>query len=432
MDSSDIEFPPFSNDEEYYDDNAVYEAEAKNLMLSDPRLDIPLYEQPRDDRDGAVRTTYKGGERGQLLYNKDKADYALQAERLVWIDGWRETTEYGGHKKHLDEMTLVVLKLAFQTKTPNSKVAFAAAELRFKSGEKTGKDPEVVAWGPFRYSETWNSSSAQRKVNFKAEGKLGLNQLTAGLTAENETAWDRIDFDSGSSAKLFSATKKSQVANGVVWKVGQNQLHKQGITPELRVAALFRRSPGPYKADFRLEAYTGTISEIMNRTMNLLGSEGGESTFWTVTPSPGKTENCHGEGLDIIKSIDVDNLGKLLNPEDNTNLNHSWLSTWGRSKGKVGSETPKIGEAVDEITANIGEAGASMTAAQVLEDPPRSPEPGNSSVMPVLQTTSLSATDYSRLIGLETRIAQAETRLKDQDQLIFKLQKAVEELKGAL
>lgn len=130
--------------------------------------------------------------------------------------------------------------------------------------------------------------------------------MTAGLTAENETAWDQIYFDSGTSAKLSSSKKgtKAPVHNGIIWKVGRNKLHKQGITPELRVAALFERSPGPYKVDFRLEAYTGTISEIKNRTMNLVGLNAGESIFWAVTPRLGRTDNCYAEGRDIIKSID--------------------------------------------------------------------------------------------------------------------------------
>lgn len=97
MDSSGIKFPAFSNDEEYYDDDEVYDAEAKDLMLSGSRLDISLYKQPRDDRGGAVRTIHRGGERDQVIYSRDKADYGLQAERLVWIDGWRETTGSGDY-----------------------------------------------------------------------------------------------------------------------------------------------------------------------------------------------------------------------------------------------------------------------------------------------------------------------------------------------
>ncbi|KAI0169134.1 hypothetical protein GGR52DRAFT_508782 [Hypoxylon sp. FL1284] len=403
MEWNDSDFPEFDNQEEYYDDDAIYEAEAKakDLTSNNARLDITLYKQGRDDGDGAARTTRKGGERGQVIYSKEKADYDLRAERLVWIDGWRQTTGNGNSKKQVDEMTLVVLKLVFATKTPNTKVAFAAAEMRFKSEDKNGNDPEVVAWGPFRRPETWNASKAQRRVNMKAEGNAGTEQLSGVVGLENETSWDRIDFDSGSSTDLFSARKDTSAPNGVMWKVKQNRLHKQGVTPELRVAVLVKRlSPGPYLVDFRLEAYTGTAREIQSRTMNLVGLSGGDSLFWRVEPRAGEKDNCYAEGVDIAESIDADNLGKLPDSKDGTNLNPTWLNTWDRFEVPQTKDEP-------EASKGLGPFGLS---------------PGL-----LIQTQ-----EHGRLVALEARFAQAEARMATQDQLILKLQQTVAAMEQTL
>ncbi|KAI0595427.1 hypothetical protein F4775DRAFT_568980 [Biscogniauxia sp. FL1348] len=425
----------FDDAEEWYDEDAIYEVEPKDLTQSSACSNIFLYTNPQNDRDGAVRAQYKGGELGQIVFGEDKADYSLTIERLVWVDGWRETT---GDKPHV-EMTLAVLKFSFVTKTPNNKVSFASIELRFKSEDRKGEDPEVVAWGPFRHPEIWNASSTQRRVNIKAEGKLGADLASTGITAENETSWDRIDFDSGISKELFNLNKDLPKPNGVMWRVKQNRLHKQGITPEFRVGVLLRRqSPDPYLVDFRFQAHTGTISTLQNNTKNLLGLKGGTSHVWRATPCPGNTDNCYAEGLEIIHSIDTNNLGKLiLDRNDNKNLNPSWLNAWDKfevPKAKSDPEAPKA-ELVSniELTTTYDTASVLPKVVAEMEDSPKAFEPPSGSYPGLsTQTTSLSAIDRSRLISLEVRAAQAEARIAAQDQLILKLQQKMARIEHTL
>ncbi len=367
-----MDFLESSDEEECYDEDRIYEAIHEDLVPSVPRLDLSLYRQPTTTREGAVKAHYKGGGCGELIYSKDSADYRLTVERLVWVDRWRRTTKDEGHKTRHDDMTLVVLKFAFATKTPDSKVAFARTELRFKSQDKKGKDPEVVAWGPFHRPETWNPSSAQRKTNVKGEGKLGTDQLSLSVAGDNETSWDRIDFDRGKSKKLFSLNKEEATPNGVSWKLEQNKLHKQGITPEFRVAVLLKRSStfDPYLVDLRLVAHTGTISALTNKVVNRLGLPGGHSHYWCATPQPGEKTNCHAEGLHIIHSIDIDNLGKLVSdPSDNQNLNPPWLNTWDRfevpkiKSDESGPESRNVRGAMNVELAAVGAPSTSAAAA---------------------------------------------------------------------
>ncbi|KAI1486281.1 hypothetical protein F5X96DRAFT_655766 [Biscogniauxia mediterranea] len=438
MASGNMDFLDYDDEEGYYDEDAIYKADHENLVSGVHRSNIPLYRQPTAFPEGEVKAHHKGGEYGQLVYGKDKADYGITVERLVWVDGWRETIEDNGHKKHHDDMTLVVLKVAFATKTPDSKVEFAHLELRFKSQYKNGKDPEVVAWGPFHRLEAWNSSSAQRRTNLKGEGKLGVDYVSFGVAGEDETAWDRIDFDCGKTDKLFNLTRDVPVQNGVRWKLKQNSLHNQGVTPEFRVAVLLKRpsTSDTYLVDLRLVAITGTVSALKNKVGNFLGLRDGESHYWCVTPQPGDKNNCYAEGLDIIQSVDTDNLGKLVpDPSNSQNLNPSWLNTWDRfevpkvKSFESESEFTKVSKSIDiDTTAVAGPIISVATAAGGLEGglpvAPELPPPGLSRIAPV-QTSSPIALDYSRLVTLEARAAQAEARIATQDQIIFSLQQTV-------
>ncbi|KAI0423858.1 hypothetical protein F5Y09DRAFT_326192 [Xylaria sp. FL1042] len=431
---------PFDLDEEeYYDEDAIYDANIENLVPNSHRTSLSLYNQPNNQGNGAFKSERKGGDRGQLIYGKDDAVYDLTVERLVWIDGWRGSVTGDNRNQNRDEMTLVVLKFVLDTKTRDTKVGFASAELRFKSEDQNGKDPEVVAWGPFRYPETWNPTVAQRRINVSVEANVGADQASLGVGTENETSWDRVDFDSGRSKKLFNLKKEDAGPNGVMWKVKQNELHKQGITPEFRVAVLISRpSPDPYLVDFRLDAHTGTISHLKSRVGNKLGFQGGSSHFWRARPRQGSKDNCYGEGVNIAKSIDVENLGSLItNPNDNENLNPKWLNAFGRFElPKVKTDSKPL-DAEPRMNVHIKAAmGADDRLSAVTEEDKERPQssashPGFENSLPI-QTTPLRAIDHTRLVSLEIRAAQCEARMAAQDQLIFNLQQIVAKMEKAL
>ncbi|KAK1750548.1 hypothetical protein QBC47DRAFT_393691 [Echria macrotheca] len=439
----DAEFSDFDDfGPEWVDEDATYKAIPEDLKTGTPRSELAFYDVSAKHQDGAVRSEYKGGATGRVIYDKDKADYDLTVERLVWIDGWQETTGEGDNKQHHQEMTLVVLKFVFETKTKDSKVSYALAELRFKSDDEDGKDPEVVAWGPFRRRETWNVSAAQRRVLNKADAGLkagmGGPDVTVGLAREDETSWERIDFDCGSSKDLFNLKKDNPMPNGVMWKVQSNRLHKQGVTPELRIGVLLKRPvPGPYRVDFRLTAHTGTISKIRDKvSTNILGISGGSSVVWRATPNPGNTDNCYGDGLAIVGAIDINNLGKLIvDTNDGTNLKAEWLNPWDRFKiptPEAKSETQSKVEIKAESKTSEQEGFVRLAATSTT-----TAKQTTNVEVPVVPATAphltaggplVTAISYDRLLSLEARAAQAEARIAAHDQIIFQLQQALAKL----
>ncbi|EJT74686.1 hypothetical protein GGTG_08524 [Gaeumannomyces tritici R3-111a-1] len=362
----------------FYDPNAIYDTKPEEILADDPVTDVALKKQIIVDSDSATRSqSRKGGENDPLIFGKETSDYTLKVERLVWVDGWRESTGDAAHRQRRGEMTLVVLKLGFNTKTKNSKVGFARAELRFRAKDKHGKDPEVVAWGPFRRIQTWNAWKAQRDINTKNEQKLDLGYAgqkgSLGRTTEDKTSWERIDFDSGKSTDLANLKKTGSGANGVMWTVSQNQIHNQGVAPEIRIGVLFSRpNADRYLVDFRLTAITGPVRELWEKIKGGVAGVSGDSIPWTATPNPGDKTNYFHEGADIINSIDIENLGRLVSKTDCTDLNPAWLNAWERFEVPQPKAAPDNKDKEDaaaigpEIVATAAAAAAAAAAATLV------------------------------------------------------------------
>jgi len=344
-----------------YDEDAIYNSKPEELMAEEPVTDLFLTKPVAIDLDSATRAQVtKGGERGQHVLGRDSTNYSIKAERLVWVDGWRDGAAGSA-------MTLAVFKISFFAKTPAAKVGFASAELRFKAENEDDKDPEVVAWGPFRYPETWNAWKAQRRVNVKDEQRLEVGYAgqkgVLGRTAEDETSWESVDFDSGRSTTLSNLNKVGAAPNGVMWTVTQNQIHRQSVTPEIRVGVLISRpsSTDRYLVDFRLTAITGDFSALKEKLKGRLFGRSGDSNSWIVTPRQGDKTNCHAEGKVIVKSVDPDNLSKLVSEADVTNLSPDWLNAWQRFEVPQPGTGP--GRTADDAAATEREAAAAATAA---------------------------------------------------------------------
>ncbi|KAH6951191.1 hypothetical protein BKA56DRAFT_535586 [Ilyonectria sp. MPI-CAGE-AT-0026] len=467
--------------QEWSDEDAVYsENYPKDPDPTLGALQVNLYRMGDDQRDGAVKATFKGDGSTPLLYSNETSNYYLAVERLLWLDGIRGgVARAGTDEKPEDEMTLVVLKLVFQASSRDSKVSFAAMQLRFQSNEKgKGDDPEVVAWGPFNRPKTWNHSKAQRRVNTKTElraggGGAGQN-LSGGVAREDETSWDQVDFDRGSSHQLTSKSKGTR--NGALWMVTQNQLYNEGITQDMRVAVLIRRPQPrePYFVSLRLEAHTGTMSTLWSKGQHLLGLPGGEEIVWQAKPDRGSKAGCHAEGVHIAQSVDLSNLGALVrDPSDSTNLDPDWLNPprdgLEMQKAAAASEpeakTEPVGgaEAVSMSASGFGadvemrwerpadatkgpapsvsgpRPATSVPAAAAAGDEvlARGSARGLEAAIPIglrpeaglfMSTSPPPGVDnhgYHRLVSLEARAAQTEARLAAQDQLIFKLQQAL-------
>ncbi|KAF2678076.1 hypothetical protein K458DRAFT_317898 [Lentithecium fluviatile CBS 122367] len=420
----------------WFDENAAYEdedPEDPNPALGPNIRD--LYKQ-QDERDGAVKSYFRGDGSGPLVFSKEKSNYCLNVERLIWVDGYRMTNGDGPEKKHVDAMTLVVLQLSFDA----GSTRFAEAELRFQSDKKGGPDPEVVAWGPFRRPETWNFSKAQRSTKSTADlsiaGGYAGQGLSAKLARENETSWEKIDFDLGTSTRVYSHSKSASKPHGVRWKLQENQLYRKGITSEVRLAVLISReqSQQPYWVTFRLAVHNSTLGTLVNKSQTVLGMPSGKEVRWRATPKPGSKDGCYGDGAYIVESGDVDpyNLGALIrDPSDSTNLKPSWLNASDRF------EVPNPGNVLEPKgnTEALGDmvilsAPAKDTAEVVQEGCQKHEDAGNGHrdhlAEPLLPPgSSPPVSGYNRLVLLETRVAQAEARLAAQDVLIFKLQQGL-------
>ncbi|KAF4460274.1 hypothetical protein FALBO_12950 [Fusarium albosuccineum] len=470
--------------EEWSDEDAVYN---ENYPKDpDPKLgahEVNLCKKKVNERDGAVRATFKGDGSVPTLFVDETSNYYLSVERLLWLDGFRGgVARAEADEKPEDEMSIVVLKLVFQRSSRDSKVTFAVTQLRFQSIKKGGKDPEVVAWGPFNRPKTWNHSTAQRRVNVKTElggggGGAGQN-FKLGVVREDETSWEQPDSDRGISHQLTSRTKGTR--HGVLWMLTQNQHHDEGITQDMRVAVLLRRPQPkePYLVTLRLEAHTGTIGTWWSKGQHLLGLSGGDKVVWEATPKPGNKAGCYAEGVHIAHSIDLANLDALLqDPRDSTNLKSDWLNLEDRlevpkavATSEPEAKTEPVGgaKAVSMSSSGVGadmemrwEQAAATTDQSTCAPPLQGSVPlvgvarvavgvpapvgdqalaGDSARDPeapigprheaglFTSTSSLSGVDhhgYQRLVSLEARAAQTEARLAAQDQLIFKLQQAL-------
>ena len=92
------------------------------------------------------------------------------------------------------------------------------AELRFQSELKGGQDPVVVAWGPFRHPETWNTSIAQAKIinrgELQAGGGITGADLKSTVGREKELAYDKVDFDEGRIVWFLDIGSEEDVCDG--------------------------------------------------------------------------------------------------------------------------------------------------------------------------------------------------------------------------
>ncbi|KAF4452932.1 hypothetical protein F53441_4307 [Fusarium austroafricanum] len=456
------------DDTDWSDDDAIYESHCVELKPEIHTNELNLFEPLPTYRDGAMKSSVKGKETGEIVHYKAKSDCSVSITRLLWIDGWR-------NGDCSERMSLVVLKVGFKPESRHAKVTYASVKLRLKSDKKEDVDPRLEAWGPFRHPETWNGVEAHKRRNVSSNITLGAEgggaQASVGVEGMRETEWDETYTDRGRSSEKYSKDSDGRAGspNGVLWEVFQNPRLNRGITPEVRVAGLFSRStPGPYKVELRITADTGTGSEILHRGMRMFG-KGGDRIYWTVAERLRSTDNCHAEGKDILKHVDVDSLGKLVDPGVRTSLSAQWLNKWERVEmprvaataedkpaqpthttaayssslmqevreirleeteaSKANAQTHQVSLEPDgaaALPANMPQPVSTKAATANLE-----PEVSRDSSVVVTTTQSLSV-PYNRLLDLETRTAQAESRIAQQDRHITELQRTLTRVAQAL
>lgn len=372
------------------DEDDIYDAEPSEFKQpTNSRL--ALFEDDSSFRDGATKCTYEGSQSGQTIHQDQSSGCSVTIERLVWVDGWCGQPDKDGKD---NAMTLVVLKLGFYPEEYDALVRYASVELKLIADTKDGEDPQLVAWGPFRRPEMWNVTDTHKRTSVTPSVQLSGGgagqQVTVGVSGTKEMSWDERFSDYGLSSpkgdaknsktsgmSFFTKGKdkdkdKSRAFNAVLWQVFKNKLRKRGITPEIRVAALFER-PQPsvnknYRAVIKVTAHTSLIGQKAYRVMRRLGFERSDTIKWAVEARPGKIDHCYSEGLDIIKDIDLTRLGKLVDSKDRTNLDPEWLNKWDRVETVAPAAATATATATATTTATEP-ATATATATATTTDP---------------------------------------------------------------
>ncbi|KAE8356850.1 hypothetical protein BDV28DRAFT_144763 [Aspergillus coremiiformis] len=359
---------------------------------SDPvKLDLYAIEDNEALAGQGALKSYHASENGRALFVSDKPSHHISVQRLLWVDGWEKTD--AGEKTQ--EMTLVVLKAVFGWNDPKSRIQWAKMELALESTQDEADEPVVEAWAQFHEPEQWNQSTAQRKntgtVNASADVGWNGSSATTGMSRTQEVSWEQTDYDEGTAWEKFS--KRTGKPNGMTWTLRQNNLQDHGVKPEIWTAVLFaRQSRAPYKVRFEMRVGAGNFQAFGASAKRLFGLSPQHTRAFEITPW--KTPVVNGEGRKIVEHIDLNNLGKLRDREERTKLNVQW-------------------------------GGINPASAQ---PPLLSSQQGiKSDVKPDMRLdVGLTATpDPSRLVALETRMAQLEARVATQDTTILQLQRAL-------
>ncbi|KAL7792821.1 hypothetical protein V8C43DRAFT_322158 [Trichoderma afarasin] len=413
-----------------------------NLDKEDPstKLSFDLYENLNHEatqQSGSLKS-YGVKEQGVALYDRRKSGHLVTVERLLWVDGFEQSTVDGERSTVEQEMTLVVLKIVLAPQDPDTKFWYMKASLTFEDMDKSGiNEPQVQAWAPYKNLEIWNKTVAHHTKSGKKEGSLEVGHSAASATgswsSKSQVSWDRRFFDKGrSNAKL---NQKTGNRNGVTWVVDQNKLEKAGVPQELWVAVLLSRpTREPYLATFEIDARVNTTDDVKNKTKTFFGFGPDNTVLFKVTPWV--KEVCCYEGKDIKKCIDINNLGALRSSDDSTMLDmklgpksqleatalerpgDSWATT-DDSKDSQSKISPVSKETLAQMAISAKEPVISVATETIQPLPQLNLPP---LVVGWHSPGSMANMDSNRLTGLEERMARLEARLHEQDSTIIALQ----------
>lgn len=395
-------------------------------------LSFDLYEDLNHEatqQSGSLKS-YEVKQHGGAIYDSKESGHRVTVERLLWVDGWENPIEKA---KGEQEMTLIVLKIVLAPQNPTKKFRYMKATLIFEDTEKNGEnDIQVQAWAPFNQIERWNKTVAQHTRSSKKEGSVEVGYSVASATgswsSEGEVSWDQTAFDEGRSNSTIN--EKTGNRNGVTWVVNQNKLENAGVTQELWVAVLLSRpTRKPYLAKFEISTRVGTAEDFKNKTMAFFGLDPGRTEPLRITPWSNTI--CYFEGKDIIKCVDINNLGALRCADKNSRLNMKWgpnyqveatmlerssgsWATKGLSNDSQSKTPPVSSEATSAQQSTAPAAADTIQPLPQLNLPPL--------VVGWYSPGSMANIDSTRLTGLEERMARLEARLHEQDSKIIALQ----------
>ncbi|PTB60268.1 hypothetical protein M431DRAFT_71310 [Trichoderma harzianum CBS 226.95] len=262
-------------------------------------------------------------EKRDTIYENRKSGYTVSVERLLWVDGYEGCPLEGESTISDREMTLVILKIVIASHNPNVKFGSMKASLMFEDADYKRhhgfNEPQVEAWAPFHSAERWIVRMPYEKgIEASIGFGLTVGGASVGWEKTKSKAWDQTFFTEGRSNPEISPVTGCR--NGVTWVLEQKGLENSGILQEICVAVLISRaSSEPYHVRLQIDTRLGALEDLKNKTRQLFGLNPNMAKPFLV--SPGKNVVCNFEGNDIIKSIDLKNLGRLRDQGDSSRLN---------------------------------------------------------------------------------------------------------------
>ncbi|KAL6835930.1 hypothetical protein J3E69DRAFT_373214 [Trichoderma sp. SZMC 28015] len=316
---------------EYKDEPNLNEGEDVGALFEDPtrplKFDLSCSDKatsnPEEVESYGVRK--KSGE----IHDDRESGPTVTVERLLWVDGYEGVSLENQSKRSDCEMTLVVLKVVLATHDPLLKFGYVKISLGFEDTNyrRNGglNEPRAVACAPFRSTPRWKSSVSHDKEGKKFDTGIKIGSYGADLPGGSDTGgaihWDRTDFDAGRSYYLIS--NKTGHRNGVAWVLEQYNWKNTESGQEFTLAVLISRaSSEPYLFRFQMDTWVGTLEEFKNKSADCPRLQSIPSQLFLVTPW--KETVCNFEGKDIIKYVDLINMGMLRDQEDSSQLDLKW------------------------------------------------------------------------------------------------------------
>ncbi|KAL7916500.1 hypothetical protein GGI35DRAFT_433224 [Trichoderma velutinum] len=296
------------------------------------------------------------------VYSDIKSGHTVNLERLLWVDGYERSSLADEGMVTRQEMTLVVLRVALASHSPRARFSYVKLSLNFKRTEYTDhqgfKEPKIEAWAPFHSMSVQDSpdSNPKKRSNLSADGNISFHtaELSAGRAAEGEIAWNHIIFDEGRSMPMISNMTDSR--NGVTWLLKQNYLENAGAEQKFRVAMLISRtSSEPYVFRFRVDTRISIHEDIKSRSENLSDIESTGSKQFLITPW--RDVVCNFEGHDIMKCVDLKNMGRLRDQKESSKLDLKWGPGYKLDIPTLLQTTPDTEEEGEEKLSKLEEIG---------------------------------------------------------------------------
>ncbi|UKZ61210.1 uncharacterized protein TrAtP1_002478 [Trichoderma atroviride] len=247
--------------------------------------------------------SFTGKEGGSSANDRVVSEFSVNVDGLLWVNGYEscKQDDLGGQPGR--QMTLVVLKFTLSSRGLHERFDSMRISLQFEAFDSEHwKQPTVEAWAPFGPMDRMGRPETRQKQTNEINEDAALIHSTAGLSmaARTEGELVRPGFDQvHSTVEVHHQTGRPY---GVTWVLEENNIREADTSLEFNTAVLVSRSSSdPYNAKFDLNAFVGPSREQFNEVRQFTIQQGQP---WVSS-----------EGEEMMKNIDLRNLGNLRNRE---------------------------------------------------------------------------------------------------------------------